>query len=157
MSEANTTGWSISRLARELGLDRGTIRKRLEGVAGTGESAHGHKLYALRDAAEAIFRQPSTVCSDSPDFDPEQLPPKDRLDWFKSERERRLLQVQDKELIPAAEVEIEVAALVKSFIGTLDTLPDVLERDAGITGAAAEVAQRVIDAERDRLYERLSQ
>jgi hypothetical protein len=39
---------------------------------------------------------------------------------------------------------------------TLESLPDVLERDAGISGAAVEACQRTIDRMREDLYLRLT-
>lgn len=88
-------------------------------------------------------------------FDPERASPKERKDWYDSEFRRRQLQERDRELIPAAEVEAGLAALVQQVVRTLDTLGDVLERDAGITGQAVERVQKVTDAARDELYRRV--
>lgn len=92
---------------------------------------------------------------ESGEFDPEKASPKERKDWYDSEFRRRQLQERDKELIPSAEVEAGLAELVQQVVRTLDTLGDVLERDAGITGQAVERVQKVTDAARDELYRRV--
>lgn len=60
-----------------------------------------------------------------------------------------------RELIPIREHELALAAAFKTVAAALETLPDVLERDAGIGGAAIEAVQRVVDRVRDDLYRRL--
>ena len=57
-----------------------------------------------------------------------------------------------KRLIRADEVEVEMRALFSTFVGFLSTIPDILERDCGIGGAAAERVQQAIDEARDRLH-----
>ena len=47
-------GWSINRLAHELGLDRRTVTKRLAGVAPLADTPQG-PIYSLADAARAVF------------------------------------------------------------------------------------------------------
>jgi hypothetical protein len=107
----------------------------------------------LLDVARWRYAAPET---DGEGFDPDRASPKDRKDWFDSEFRRRQLQERDAELIPAAEVERGLADLVSQVVRTLDTLGDVLERDAGITGEAVERVHRVTDAARDELYRRVS-
>ncbi len=60
-----------------------------------------------------------------------------------------------RNLIPVREHEMALASAFKMVAAALETLPDVLERDAGLSGAAIEVAQRVVDRVRDDLYRRL--
>lgn len=59
------------------------------------------------------------------------------------------------ELIPASEYERALADALKIVAVTLESLPDVLERDAGIDGAAVERCQSVIDRVREELYRRI--
>jgi phage terminase Nu1 subunit (DNA packaging protein) len=87
--------------------------------------------------------------------DPEKLSPKDRLDWYKGTRERTRHQQEIGELIPAAEYETALSTALKSVAMTLESLPDLLERDAGISGQAVERSISVIDALRERIYKAL--
>ena len=106
----------------------------------------------LLDVAKWRF---GSQAEESDAFDPERASPKERKDWYDSEFRRRQLQERDAELIPAAEVERGLADLVSQVVRTLDTLGDVLERDAGITGEAVERVHKVTDAARDELYGRV--
>lgn len=51
-----SSGWSVNRLATELGLDRRTVTKRLVDVAPLGDGPAG-PVYTLADAVRAIFGQ----------------------------------------------------------------------------------------------------
>lgn len=85
-------------------------------------------------------------------IDPDKMNPKERKDWYDGEKRRRELQVEDKELIPVGEYEKEYSYMVKVVAAGLETLPDLLERDAGLDRKQIEPAFRVIDGLRDSLY-----
>ena len=84
--------------------------------------------------------------------DPEQMPPKERLDWYSGTLKKRELELKEGTLIEAHKAEDAQAYLIKSFISFIDQLPDILERDAGLNGAQVERMQRLVDAQRERLY-----
>lgn len=69
-----------------------------------------------------------------------------------AERENELAEGR---LVPTADVEVEMAALIKQVVAFLETLPDTLERDTGLTGAQVERMRELIDQERERFHERL--
>jgi hypothetical protein len=60
------------------------------------------------------------------------------------------------ELIPAADYESALAAALKTVASGLESLPDLLERDAALPGQAVERAIAVIDGLRDSIYQRLA-
>lgn len=103
----------------------------------------------------AVAKWKYGVTDASPEDDPEKLPPKDRLDWYKGTRERTRHQQEIGELIPAADYERALSDSLKTVAVTLESLPDILERDAGLPGAAVEKAIAVIDALRERIYKAL--
>ena len=103
-------------------------------------------VFDLLKVAEWRFRH------DEGPIDPSGMTPKDRLDHYRAERERLKLEQETGSLIPAAEVESVTAEVMKTLAQTLDTLPDVLERDAGISGEAVQIVQRVIDSARESMY-----
>lgn len=88
--------------------------------------------------------------------EPDDMRPKDRLDWYRGEMERLKLLRETGELVPAIDFEGQLASALKIVAVSLESLPDVLERDAGIRGAAVERCQEVIDRVREELYLRLS-
>lgn len=103
--------------------------------------------------AIAEWRFSGTASSDD---DPEQMRPKERLDWYRGTEARIRYMQSVGELIPAAEYEKALSGALKSVAMTLESLPDVLERDAGIDGNAVERCQIVIDRVREEIYQRIT-
>ena len=118
----------------------------------------GHKTapyqFDLRAVAEWYYGNRGQT--ETGETDPEKLSPKERKDWYDGEKVRRDLQIKDGQLIPASEVETEMAAIVKTFVGFLEQIPDILERDANISGDAVERLQEIVDRERERLYQQMT-
>lgn len=69
------------------------------------------------------------------------MAPKERLDWCRGNRERTRDLEEAGQLIPVARYEAELAAPLKLVALTLESLPDVLERDAGLDAPAVERVQ----------------
>ena len=148
--------WSINRLAAELNMDRRKLSADLEGCKPVEEKKVGSRVerrYRLGDAVRHLIgRNAASTGTDGPD----------RLD--RAQEQARLWKTQrltkeldnaerERKLVPVGEVEAEFAFLVKTFTGFLEQLPDVLERDANISGAAVERLQQIVDRERERLYQ----
>jgi hypothetical protein len=66
------------------------------------------------------------------------------------------LRMKSGALIPAQDVERAFSRFVTLVVTMLDTLPDVLERDAGITGEAVALAQAAVDKIRRDLHAKLT-
>ena len=105
----------------------------------------------LRDVAQWYYGKSAQDTEE----DPDKLDPKNRLDWYRGTRERTRHLQEVGELIPAADYERALSGALKTVAVTLESLPDVLERDAGIDGAAVERAQAVIDRVREGLHRQL--
>ena len=105
-------------------------------------------VFDLREVAQWYYGKGAQDTED----DPEKLDPKSRLDWYRGTRERTKHLEESGELIPSAQYEQALASAFKAVAQTLESLPDVLERDAGIDGAGVERCQSVIDRVRDDLY-----
>lgn len=86
------------------------------------------------------------------DFDPDQLAPRERKDWYDSEKKRRDLQVQDGELYIASDYDMAFSKILKTVAMGLETLPDVLERSAGIGHQQIKSVINVVDDLREKLY-----
>lgn len=150
---SGTPLWSINALAEEFGIDRRTVKKRLEGITPAGESSGGHPAWRLRDAAAAVLGLRAPVAEGA--TDPDQLPPKERLDHYRAEREKVKWETEQRISIPAPEVESVVAAAFKVLSQGLDTIPDVLENDCALGAAEVERTIEVVDGIRDSLYQQL--
>ncbi|MEW3935585.1 DUF1441 family protein, partial [Pseudomonas aeruginosa] len=70
--------------------------------------------------------------------DPLRMRPTDRRAWFQSENERLKFEQEQGLLIPAGEVEAEMAQIAKVVTRALATMPDRIERDMRLPAAAVE-------------------
>jgi terminase small subunit / prophage DNA-packing protein len=89
-------------------------------------------------------------------LDPETLTPAERKLWYDGETRRRDLQVRDRELIPASEVESAVAQAFASLAQAVQSLPDELEQDAALTPEQAEAAERSLHRKLNAVADQLS-
>lgn len=147
--------WSLSQLTKAFGPARETIAKRLHvaGVMARKQRA-GHDVYHIAEAAAAI------VAGESPSFDtvkdPDTLPPKDRLDWYRSQNERSKFLRESGELISVTDATQEMAAVVKTCVRTLETLPDILEMKCRLSADVIQLVEVECDSARAQLAKELS-
>jgi hypothetical protein len=102
-------------------------------------------------AAEWRFAGPKDAESD-----PEGMSPADRKAWYEGETKRRDLQIRDKELIPAADVERVIATAFAAISSDIRAIPDNLERRHGIPGDVAESVEVLLHEAMDALADKLS-
>ncbi|MBE0403077.1 DUF1441 family protein [Halomonas citrativorans] len=142
--------WNITRLADAFGLHRDTVRKRLKeaGVVPAG-ARNNANVYALKDAAPALFSETRVVEG----MDPCRMHPGDRKDWFQSEVLRVKLEKEMRLLVPVEEAHREMSRLAKAVASGLDSLADLLERDAGLTPETIELVEKSTDALREMMYQ----
>lgn len=88
--------------------------------------------------------------------DPEKLSPKDRLDWYRGTREKTRHLQEINELVTVAEYETALSGALKLVAMTLESLPDLLERDAQLSGPAVARTIEIIDAVREKIYKGLT-
>ena len=139
MPEGRRIYWSVRRLADELECDRATLARRIREAGLKPARQHcGHDQFRLRPVAELVFGQSGVVA------DPRELKPMDRRAWFQSERERMRLLEEAGLLIPAGEVEADMAELVRGFVQFLDSLPDVLEQNKIGSASSRERVLRLL-------------
>jgi hypothetical protein len=81
---------------------------------------------------------------------------KAKRETYKAHIEELKYKEAAKELVPVRDYELALASGFKAVAATLESLPDILERDVGLTGAQVEKVQMVIDRLRDDLYGRLT-
>jgi len=150
LNSKDAYNWSVSRIGQAFGLDRRTVAKRLQesGVSPAG-SKRGNPTYALADIGPALFGEKTPIAGG---VDLDQFPDA-RKAWYQSENERLKFEKEIKQLIPSHEFARELSMLAKTVAAGLDSLPDMLERDAGLSPAAIDRVQHVIDALREEMYQ----
>jgi hypothetical protein len=144
---------SQRQLAEISGLDRDTVTKRLAAMSAAPSGKRGgHPVYRLTpDLLKGLLQS-----DDSGRRDPDKLEPYQRQAHYKAELDKMKLETEARELIPRIEVEQEQARLMRIVALMLDTLPDVLERDCGISGETLGRVERSIDDCRETLHKQLT-
>lgn len=94
---------SISALALALGVHRDTASKRIaEAGISPVETVRGFPRYRLGEALRAVLAPPAAV-------DPDQMTPRQRLDFYRAERLQRKLLALQSGLIPREQFHAELA------------------------------------------------
>jgi len=88
--------------------------------------------------------------------DPEAMDPNDRKQWYDGEMKRRELQVRDRELIQASELEETIATAFAFVAHSMLALPDNLERRSGLAPEHTEAIEQAIHEAMDELATRLA-
>lgn len=150
--QAEGLTFSLSSLAREFGIARETVAKRLAAAnVHPVTTKKNHAVYQIRSAAIAILQiEEQEVVSD-----PNLMLPKERLDWFKSETERLKYEKETGISVATEDARLEMANIVQLVTKTLDTIPDVLERDCRLPADSVLKVEGVIDSLRLQMAEDL--
>lgn len=145
------TGALICKVTRE------TLKKRIveSGIEPAGEDAAGNPLYWIVDLAIATHGGRSGIAKGGEVSDPMKLPASQRDAWFRSEGRRLELEERAGRLGSVEEFAREFGDAARDFAQFLDTLPDVLERDANMTPEQVDVMHDTLREERQRLHDDL--
>ncbi len=146
--------WTSTKYSDVLKLDRRVVAQALE--TATYRMIGTRKTWHVRDGMPAIFRRVFGVGSAGEQINPDKLPPRERLDHYKAERERIKLSQEVRVLIPAVEIEQVIGEAFKTIAQTLDVLPETFERDFSLSPEAVIRFRSAIDGARDTLYESTS-
>jgi hypothetical protein len=140
---------SVREFCDETGTDRETVAGRIKSANVAPSVNRGRwPLYRLRDLLRAAY----TTTEDGA-IDPDRLRPFERKAHYQAEHEKLRLQTERGELVSSIEVEQQLGALFKEISRTFETLPDILERDAGATPEMLARVERTLDEVRERLYQ----
>lgn len=141
---------NINQIAELVGMHRQTVSQRVAGLTPAIGSNSKLKLYALSDLIKIGLAEKMTGDVDS-------LSPVERRAFWQAENERLKYERDTGELIPAYEVAQEMSAQAKAVVQSLETLPDILERDCGLSPSALVRVQQVIDDLRDQMALQIQQ
>lgn len=145
ISVAKIDSWrnmSLHQLSQVFGIARETVMSRITSgrVSPSGEKG-GHAVYDVSQVYRAIrdYELPSYS-----NRNPNDMPPKERRDWFESENARLKMEKETGRLIDAEQVRQMMADLVKPGIQLMETIPDILERDySQSTKAVMDIEKRI--------------
>ena len=146
--------WSISKIAQAFGMARETVAKRIQqtGIKGA-DIRNGHPVYKLRDVAPALFTADAIPCSAR---SPDDMPPRDRRDWYESEKIRLQIEQESGLLITIDEHRDNLADTFKALAMIMDTMPDQLERKHALPANVINDVQNTFDDFRQDMYDSLA-
>ena len=146
---------ALSSLAREFGMARETISKRLlaAGVQPSGRNK-GNDVFRVGAAARAIVVA-DYVGTSGPVVNPDLLGPKDRNDYWRSENEKLKFERDSSLVIDVPDHEYAIVELGKIFLLAAETIPDILERRCGLDPVQLESVENAINEVREQLAEKL--
>lgn len=138
-------GWSKSELAAEFDIDRRTVDKVLKGITAAGAASTArHPTYRIVDVAYPLGAykahgtmlqigagQNATIGFSDGQIHPDELPPKERKEWYDGEKVRKAMLRDDGELVPVSEHRAGLAEMGRMVRDTLSSLADVA--DASLT------------------------
>jgi len=138
---------SVSQIAAEFGMARSTVAKRIEALAIRPDGKRlGYPVYRLRDIVRI-----AGDADPGDENDPMRMRPTDRRAWFQSENDRLKFEQEQGRLIPAGQVEEEMAAVAKVVTRFYETFPDRLERDLRVGPDVVEYAIQCCREAREEL------
>jgi len=137
---------SISALARCLRKSRDIVRGGLDsaGIAPAGGRG-GYPVYDLREVLDLVLA----------DQTPDLMSPFERRAHYQAQSERLQLELREGRLVTVMEVERDYAEVFQLVARAFETVPDVLERDAGLKPHQVAVVEKHLDEVREALYEQL--
>ncbi|AFU18681.1 MULTISPECIES: DUF1441 family protein [Actinobacillus] len=135
---------NINQIAEITGMHRQTVSQRVSPITPAQGSNPKLKLYLLRDLLMMGFANKMLADVDS-------MTPSDQLSYWRAKREELEYKKRTNELCEATEVALEMSAMAKAIVQQLETLPDILERDAGLPPKALIRVQELVDDFRDQL------
>lgn len=146
--------FSLSQLSSAFGPSRETVVKklRLAEISPRGKRK-GYDVYHVGDAAVAILADASPSYDGS--ADPDNMPPKERLDWYKSENERFKAEKEQGLLLSVESVSAEWAKILRAVGSTLDAISDKLEQKFQVEPDLLCEIETVIDSARLTLASKL--
>ena len=149
VSQSDWFSWSLNQLAREFGIARETVQSRLRAydIKPAGER-RGFPVYRVSEAAKAILIQPQSIGVAT--NDPDRMSPKERADWYKSEKDRLIVEREKSLSIGVNDSREQMAIIAKTGLQVLETLPDILERDFSLDAKIIVSVETKIDALREQ-------
>ncbi len=148
--EADTLLFSLRQLAAITGIHRDTIKQRLGGISPR-SARNGHAVYFLGDVGSALFAD----AGGTPTAPPNKLGPQAANHMASAQLKKIKIDQQLGHLLPVDKVRLEWGRVLKAVMATLETLPDVLERDAGLTPEQIIAVVTTLDDVRERLYQEM--
>lgn len=150
INQDDFTYFSIQMLARAFNMSRATVSRDLANIKPSAKRG-GYPVYSLADVC--AFTAGKDLDAVTAKHDPDNMKPFDRKAWFDSEAKRLQYETEVGRLLVAEDVARVDAEKNKRLALILKTLPDVLERDVGLSADQVKAAERIIDSALAAMYD----
>ncbi len=137
-------GASVRQLAIMFSMDRSTVQTRLAGLAPNGR-ARGTAIYNIKQAAQRLVDPGYEIERYIMNMNHLDLPPLVGKEFWNGQRSRLTFETENGDLWRTADVVRTLSLVFLTYRMVAQTLPDVLEREAGLARHQKAVVRRVVD------------
>lgn len=137
-------GASIRQLALLFRADPKVVQRKLGGLIPCGRR-HGTSIYAIKEAASRLVEPGYSIERYILEMNHTDLPPLLSKEFWNSQRARLAFEEANGDLWRTPDVVRIVAELLTTYRFVAQTLPDTLEREAGLSREQKAVVRRVVD------------
>lgn len=148
---------SIARAALICSCSRDAIRKRIgsANLQPVADDGRGNALYRIFDVVRAFLGVEGSEAKEGKPADPEKMSGPDRNAWYQAEGRKLDLLERMSKLVPIELWQREADTVYRELAQFLETLPDVLERDAHLDAQTVELLNESVRRYRAKLAEEL--
>ncbi len=138
-------GGSVRQLALMIRADPKVVMRKVQGLVPCGRRS-GTAIYAIREAMERLVEPGYQIERFIMEMNHTDLPPLLGKEFWNSQIARQKFEEANGDLFRTADVVRIVAELLTTYRFVGQTLPDTLEREAGLTREQKAIVRRVLDA-----------
>jgi hypothetical protein len=137
-------GASIRQLGLMFRADPKVVQRKLGGIVPCGRR-HGTSIYNVKEAASRLVEPGYSIERYIMEMNHTDLPPLLSKEFWNSQRARLAFEEANADLWRTADVVRIVAELLTTYRFVAQTLPDTLEREAGLSREQKAIVRRVVD------------
>lgn len=137
-------GASIRQLSIMFQMDKTVVQKRLAGLAPAGR-ARGTSIYNIKQAAQRLVDPGYEIERYILNMNHLDLPPLVGKEFWNGQRSRLTFETENGDLWRTADVVRTLSLVLLTYRMVAQTLPDVLEREAGLARHQKATVRRVVD------------
>lgn len=153
-------GASIRQLSSMFRADPKVVMRKVQGLVPCGRR-HGTAIYSIREAASRLVEPGYSIERYIMEMNHTDLPPLLGKEFWNAQRSRLAFEEANADLYRTADVVRLVAELLTTYRFVAQTLPDTLEREAGLSREQKAVVRRVLDGAladgRDKIIQRFKE
>jgi hypothetical protein len=135
--------WPTTRYSDVMKIDRRVVAQALETVHSM--ERNGARVWHIRDGMPAIFRRLHGLDAADGTADPKKLPPKDRLDHYRAERERIKLEQEMGTLLTALEISNLFTRGMKEQKDALSNIRTAVEHHCDVSIEVLTLIEQIVD------------